>query len=376
MNIALISPNKNAYSETFIQQHRANLDGTIIFYFNGGLPKENDIEGKLLKRFQSLIYKFIKKLKFTNLSINELALLKSFKKQKIQVVVAEYGTTAVSVLRVCEYLKLPLIPIFHGFDASITSILENNIEAYKNLFQYSHRIIAVSTKIAETLINLGCDPKKMVVTPCAPDDCFFEITPNFKTPLFIGVGRFVDKKAPYYTIFAFLGVLQKFPDAKLVIAGEGPLLNACKNVVKYLNILDNVEFPGVITQEKLIEYFKEALAFVQHSIVADDGDSEGTPVAILEASAAGLPVIATKHAGIQDVIIDTKTGFLVYEHDVDCMAEKMLLLLNDFSLAQSMGNEGRAFVKKQFSKDKHIGVLNNVITNAVKAKNRSGSNSE
>lgn len=366
-NIALISPSENAYSETFIQQHKENLDGNIIYYFNGSLPKENDIEGKLVNRIQSLLYKVIKKLKLTKLNANELALLKSFKKQKIQVVVAEYGTTAVAVHKVCDYLKLPLIPIFHGYDASIRSVLENYKTRYQKIFEYSSSVIAVSNKIAETLISLGCDAQKIVVTPCAPDNQFFEIIPNFKTPLFVGVGRFVDKKAPYYTILAFYKILKQFPDAQLIIAGNGPLYNTCKNLINHLKILDNVKLPGVITPQELTQYFKEALAFVQHSIIAENGDSEGTPVAVLEASSAGLPVISTLHAGIPDVIINGKTGFLVKEHDVDEMAAKMLLLLGDFEKAKSMGNDGKINIKNHFSKKHHIVILNQVIIEAIEA---------
>lgn len=364
-NIALLSPNKNAYSETFIQQHRTNLHGNIVFYFNGSIPKENDVEGKLLKKFQSLFYKLKYKLKLTKLSANEIALIKSFKRQKIQVIVAEYGTTGVAVLNVCKYLKLPLIPIFHGYDASIIEVINNYKTRYQKLFEYSSKVIAVSHKIAETLINLGCKQQQIIVTPCAPDDQFFEIIPNFKNQLFIGVGRFVDKKAPYYTILAFNKVLKDFPNAKLILVGSGPLHNTCKNLIEYLNISNNLSLPGVISPKELVLYFKDALAFVQHSITADNGDMEGTPVAVLEASAAGLPVISTYHAGIPDVIIDGSTGFLVQEHDVNAMADKMKIILNDFSKAQQIGSDGKRFIKENFSKEIHIGILNDVIEKTV-----------
>lgn len=366
INIALISPNKDAYSETFIQQHRLNISGNIIFYFNGTLPQENDKEGYLkLSRIDKLKFKFKKKINLNYFKAKELALIKSFKKNKIQVVIAEYGLTAVSVCKVCEYLKLPLIPIFHGYDASIKSILEKYKTSYQEVFRIAYKVIAVSNKISKTLISLGCNKNKIIISPCAPDNRFFELNPNFKIPLFVGVGRFVDKKAPYYTILAFSKVLKKNSEAKLVIAGDGPLYNTCYNLIRHLGIEKNVDLPGVIDVSKVVEYYKEAIAYVQHSIVAINGDSEGTPVSILEASAAGLPVISTNHAGIPDVIIDNKTGFLVNEHDVDDMASKMLLLLNELEKAQSMGREGKSFVKKYFSKDIHIGILNKIINEAL-----------
>lgn len=67
--------------------------------------------------------------------------------------------------------------------------------------------------------------------------------------------------------------------------------------------------------------------FVQHSVEAMTGDCEGTPVAILEAQCSGLPVVATRHTGIADVIVNGKTGFLCEEGDIDGMAENMIRVL-------------------------------------------------
>jgi glycosyltransferase involved in cell wall biosynthesis len=75
---------------------------------------------------------------------------------------------------------------------------------------------------------------------------------------------------------------------------------------------------------------------------------EGTPLAILEASAAGFPVISTVHAGIPDVVIDGETGFLVLEHDVVWMTAAMLKLLEDKELAQEMGFKGKKNVSSNF----------------------------
>ena len=104
---------------------------------------------------------------------------------------------------------------------------------------------------------------------------------------------------------------------------------------------------------------------MQHSITANNGDMEGTPLAVLEASAAGIPVISTNHAGIPDVVIDEKTGFLVNEHDVDGMAQKMMLLLNDVEKAKIMGNEGKVLIKAHFSLDNYIETLNKIILEAT-----------
>lgn len=110
---------------------------------------------------------------------------------------------------------------------------------------------------------------------------------------------------------------------------------------------------------------KNSIAFVQHSIQAIDGDSEGTPTAIIEASAASLPVISTKHAGIPEVVIDGETGLLVEEHDVAGMAEAMSTLLENKTLARKMGAAGKTRVKKYYSMGKHIERLTKIIEEVI-----------
>jgi glycosyltransferase involved in cell wall biosynthesis len=115
------------------------------------------------------------------------------------------------------------------------------------MFAYASSIVAVSKAMQQRLVEIGCPPKKIEYNPCGPDDLFFEITPEYTGKKFIGIGRFVDKKAPYYTILAFHQVLQRHPDAQLVIGGDGPLQNTCKNLVAYLGIQAQVQLPGVLT---------------------------------------------------------------------------------------------------------------------------------
>ncbi|ANW96313.1 hypothetical protein AXE80_08490 [Wenyingzhuangia fucanilytica] len=366
INIALISPSKNAYSETFIQQHKKYLKGNVWFYYGGYLPNSCEKGYPITRnKWKKKYFKFLNKTGLTELTIHEQSLKASFLGNNIQVVVAEYGLTGAAVLNVCKNLKIPLIPIFHGFDASIKEILEKQQSNYKKLLNYSDSVLAVSNAIKETLIALGGKESKIYVSPCGPNPSFFEVKPSRKTSNFIGIGRFVDKKAPYYTILAFAEVLKKFPESNLTIVGEGGLYNTCVNLVKYLGLEESVFLPGKMSPEKIKDLFTGAFAFVQHSVVALNGDSEGTPVAVLEASAASLPVVSTLHGGISDVIINNKTGFLVEEHDVLNMAKKMIYLLENRKEAEEMGSFSRDFIKQNYTLEKHIGMINHLINKAI-----------
>ena len=260
-NIAIISPNQNAYSETFIQAHR-NIKGNVYYYYGGAVPsflENHGYIGPSMSLIKRIIRFFRKRLRIQKLTDAEEAFAKSLRKNKIDIIFAEYGTTGAEIVEVCKYTKTPLTTIFHGYDASKTQILSILISKYKQLFAYSQSIIAVSEPIKQTLISLGCPTEKISVTPCAPNDLFLKIQPTHSEPKsFIAIGRFVNKKAPYYTIFAFQKVVEKHPDAKLYFAGEGELLEACQNLVSYLKLEKNIFLLGRITPN---EYSKNNISF-------------------------------------------------------------------------------------------------------------------
>jgi glycosyltransferase involved in cell wall biosynthesis len=362
VNLAIISPSQNAYSETFIQAHKNLIDANISYYYGASIPTHLEGKGVINPILKKGINKLIGKQKNDADWDAKKALKNSFKKEKIAVVLAEYGTVGARILPVCKELNLPLIVHFHGYDASVYDVLEK-YKNYKNVFEYATKIIAVSKAMEAQLLSIGCPKEKLVLNTYGPNNEFHKLTPTMEDELFVGIGRFTDKKAPYYTILAFKEVVKEFPNAKLMIGGNGVLMNTCENLIKLYGLEKNIDLLGVITPETYRNYLLKARAFVQHSITASNGDMEGTPLAVLEASSAGIPVISTIHAGIPDVIIDGKTGLLVNEHDVTGMTKKMLMLLTNKKLAIEMGHAGKKNISEHFSMQKHINTLNELINN-------------
>lgn len=367
LNLAIVAQSLNAYTETFIQAHKEIQGMDVRYYYGDPLPTMLENHGALEKNKFGLVltHYFGKLLGSTFVDRREDALARSLRKERIDCVLAEYGPTGANILNVCRSLRIPLVVTFLGYDASVHQILQQYELAYKDLFKYASAVVVVSRSIQEKLKDLGCPAEKIHFSPTGPHDRFFNVIPNFSQKLFVSTGRFVDKKAHYYTILAFNEVLKKHPEARLVIAGEGALLNVCTNLIRFLKIEHAVSLPRVITLEQFSEYLTVARAYVQHSLTALDGDMEGTPVAILEASAAGVPVISTRHAGIPDVVIDGKTGFLVDEHDVMGMSKYMMDVLEDKDLARKIGASGRTFVMENFSREAHLGVITQAIRDAV-----------
>lgn len=368
LNIAIFSPNENAYSETFIHAHKKFLDGNIFYYYGGYVPLFLENYGSLKQRcamreFIRGISNCLRKNKKNSIDIE--ALKYSLQKNRIDVVLAEFGVTAAESLEAVKGLKIPLVVHFHGFDAHCNDIIKNYGNLYRKVFKYASKVVVVSRYMERAIIDLGCPVEKVIYAPYGPNKDFFEASPSFENQQFLAVGRFVDKKAPYYTILAFSEVLPDFPEAKLKMAADGPLFSMCKNLVKYLGIEKSVYFLGAVNHETVKNMMDQSLAFVQHSIVAENGDSEGTPVAVLEAGAAGLPVVATRHAGIVDVVLDEETGLLVDEHDVKGMTNAMKSILRDTLNAKKMGGKARERVSKQFSIEKHIAILEKTLNVAA-----------
>ena len=351
--IAICSPNSDAYPETFIQAQIDLLPADLVLY-GGWLPKRyNDnkiITSRLHQKLNKLSTLIFRKPFFSyNYELNKL-----LKKNKISTILAQFGPSGVALLPFCKKYNYELIVHFHGFDASVYEILESNKDKYLEMFFFAKKIITVSNKMKSTIIDLHCPINKIALIPYVPNDIFFENQPKYESNTFFSIGRFVDKKAPYLTLMAFYELQKEFPSAKLRMAGNGELLNTCKNMVKAWSIDDKVEFIGVIKPEQTKIEMENALAFVQHSVIAVSGDSEGTPVAILEAQASALAVISTFHAGIPDVVISEKTGFLVQETDILGMKEAMKRVLKDKELARKLGVNGRKRIKENFTMEMYI----------------------
>jgi len=261
---------------------------------------------------------------------------------------AEYGPVGCLLRRACNRAGVPLYVHFHGFDA--TQLGRQGIwrHNYGRLFAEAAGVIAPSQFLATHLGALGCPAPRISVSPCGIDPSDFPVTAREPGRL-LAVGRLVEKKAPHLTIRAFAAVAARHREARLEIVGDGPLRGRCEAEIARLGLGDRVTLHGALAHQEVRARFARAAVFVQHSVVASNGDSEGFPVAILEAMGSALPVVGTRHSGIPEGVLEGETGLLVEEHDVEGMAEAMLALLSDPERAARMGAAGRRRVEERFT---------------------------
>ena len=299
------------------------------------------------------------------------AYLKVLREYNAVAVLAEYGECGVWCAEACLQAGVPLIVHFHGFDASERATLEMFADTYAGMFQAADAIIAVSRAMRKQLISLGAPPGKIHYNPYGVDcETFFGADPENAVPLFIAVGRFTAKKGPQLTLTAFAELSKSSPDARLLMIGDGPLLDECKQLAEKHGVGQSVTFLGAQQHSVIQQEMRRARCFVQHSVVAPSGDSEGTPVSIIEAGATGLPVVSTRHAGIPDVVIEGETGFLVDEGDVRGMAECMLRMIKEPELAGRMGAAAQKHIRINFSRERSLGQLWNIIESCINGKQK------
>ncbi len=362
--IAIASPNRNIWSETFIAAHLKRLKGVELVLTDGFLPNRLGDGTPILVstpgfRWRNRFEQQVLRLNVPEMQRRRISTL--LRSKKIQVLLAEYGQTGEEILASCQGAGVPLVVHFHGYDAHMAEQQEkyNN---YERIFEGASALVVVSRSMEEELLRLGA-PRAKVHYNCYGIDVlqFTAGSPRTAPPHFLSIGRFVEKKAPMLTLLAFHRLHEQRPDARLTMVGSGVLWEATRLMVKGLGLEGSVDLCGVKSPQEVSDLLHQSRAFVQHSVVPESGDSEGTPLAVLEAMASGIPVVATRHAGIADAVQHEQQGLLCEELDVDGMFTNMLRLCDDAELAGRMGADGRRRVEDMYRVEDSIAKLSAIL---------------
>jgi glycosyltransferase involved in cell wall biosynthesis len=151
----------------------------------------------------------------------------------------------------------------------------------------------------------------------------------------IYVGRLGPEKNLQFLLRSFAGVVQAYDHARLLLIGDGPERESLQELVTHTNICDCVKFTGMMPYEKIPAYLKIADAFVTASV------SEVHPLTVVEAMAAGLPVLGISSPGIGDTIRDGESGYLVAQEDMASFTAKMVRLVREDDYRRQMGETAR-----------------------------------
>ena len=350
MRLIIARSNFFSYSETFIEEQIKQLEPVHVVY-EGWQPSRLKAGGSIyplpfsilavrgvLRRVVPALYQ----------KIYTYYLRRFLRASKVDAFLANYGPLGTTIYEACLAEGIPYSVVFLGFDAAEKKTLATYGARYALSLPRAKAIICVAESMRANLEEIAGPLPNLHVIPCGVDVSKF--TPSTPSDGFnvISVARFAEKKGSLKSIQAFEILLQEFPTAHLRMVGDGPLWEEAKNYVSSQGLSENIHFLGAMGQSEYLPLLQESTVFIQHSVLTPSGDSEGTPVAILEASACGLAICSTRHAGIPEAVIEEKTGLLVDEHDVKGMAEALKKLASNPSLTRSYGAAARKHMEEQY----------------------------
>jgi colanic acid/amylovoran biosynthesis glycosyltransferase len=368
-NIVVANINRAKYTETFINEALPRLKYNVYYLYGAELPifdhtHRHMLSDELILHNAALLLETLFRLDHGHFAKNSIA--NYCQLNRIRLVLAEFGPVGVQLLPIARDLGIPLIVYFHGYDVFHKPTWNAHAIAYASLFDGAAKILTVSRLMGERLVESGASVRKIVHLPAFVNLNLFPYRDRSRLPPhFVAVGRFAETKSPHLTILAFHQVVQAIPQARLVMLGKdggGDLFEACLILVKALRLEGHITFKGIVDHQAVALEMANARVFVQHSVTTPENhDKEGKPVAIMEAMASGLPVVATRHSGIAELITHNETGWLVEEYDIDAMATAMIRLAGDDSLVRLLGENGSRRIHDDPLIRDHIRILEEII---------------
>jgi phosphatidylinositol alpha-1,6-mannosyltransferase len=181
-------------------------------------------------------------------------------------------------------------------------------------------------------------------------------------PVVVCVSRLVKRKGQDTLILALPRVLREFPDAVLLIVGDGPYRQELQNLAERTGVSQAVHFTGPVPWSELPAHYGAGDVFAMPCRTRRGGlDVEGLGIVYLEASATGLPVVAGDSGGAPDAVLDGETGWVVPGGDPAAAADRILGLLRDPGLRTAMGERGRRWVEESWRWDHLAGRLKSLL---------------
>ncbi|WP_322032447.1 glycosyltransferase [Paraburkholderia sp. J76] len=296
------------------------------------------------------------------------------------IVHAHFGVDALYGASLAHSLRVPLIATLHGFDVTVrrSELLMSGSPAlirygllHWRLAKSAKRLLCVSEFIRRKAIDFGF-PEENLLTHYIGID-LSQFTPTLRTRAetfrILHVARLVEKKGTRYLLEA----LCRLPErdrihVHLDIIGEGALREQLENMVLQNGIGGNVTFHGTRSQYDVREILATADVLCLPSVTAANGDAEGLGMVVLEAAASGVPVIATRHGGIPEAVVDGETGMLLPERDAVALANAITFLVENEPARSRMGRNGRLHVERNFDVVKQCAVLEDIYREIVEAR--------
>lgn len=254
---------------------------------------------------------------------------------------------------VAQLRRLPLVISMHGSDVFMAEKNRAFGSAARWCFDRAAWLTACSDELMQRALALGADENKTEWIPYGADAKAFHVKPDDvqrvraqlqlqnDDVMILAVGRLVYKKGFEFLFAAMPQILQRAPNARLVLVGYGDLRADLETQAQALGLNGHVTFAGRVPRQEIPAYFGAADVVCVPSVRDDAGNVDGLPNVVLEGMAAGKAIVASNIAGFPDVLDDGASGVLVPEKNPVALADALVALAHDARLRDAMGARAR-----------------------------------
>lgn len=298
---------------------------------------------------EAINYKLLK-----STSPKDVEVIESFlQKVKPDILHFHYGTDAGLFTPIIKKSNIPTVVSFYGYECSG---FPRRFMGYgktflrDRVFKHITKVFAMSPDMKNDLISIGCPQDKIIVHYYGTDVDKFYLNRKYKhdnITEFLIISGLEPQKGHKFLLEAFQKAYKVNSNINLKIVGTGKLESELKEYIE-INNMFFAQMIGKVTYGSVehMKQLQEADVFIHPSVTDINGDKEGIPGAIIEAMAAGLPVVSTNHAGIPYIIKHGETGLLVNEFDVSSLVEIILTIAAEPELREYLGKNGQGYAMK------------------------------
>lgn len=280
--------------------------------------------------------------------------------ERAQIVHAHGGGIATFVVSAAHHLGLPLVVSFYGTDMwKHPEGVAGLTRKYARVFPYGTLFLAEGPAAGAQLVRIGCPPERILVHRLGVDVAAIPFRPRVLADggalRVLMASRFVEKKGIPYGVEAFCRVARDHPMIRLTIVGHSGSARDRRAAEQFEKIAVShrverqVTICGFMGREQLRELAENHHLLLHPSAQAPSGDAEGGhPVVMTMLAAGGMPILATRHCDIPEVVVDGQTGWLVEEKNPDELEGVIREIIRNPSCLTEMGYSARRLVEARY----------------------------
>ena len=255
--------------------------------------------------------------------------------------------------------KIPTIVTARGSDVLLDPNASRLLSwIVKNVVKRADKIVAVSEALSKNIVSWGINSSKIIVSPLGIDCNLFK--PLNKENSVVFSRGFKEVYDPLTLVKAIPYVISKIPNIKFILCGDGPLREECISYLNEKEMMHSVEFPGYVSNERLLAITGNASVMVSPSL------SDGTPVSLLEGLASGCALVTSDIPANRFWTIKNKTGLMFDKGNSKHLGEVLVDVLNDNHLLKNVLKEGPKLVREKADWDSEISKIEKIYYNMIK----------